>query len=393
MVPGGAEGRRVNRPAQAFEAVPPWRRIVVASLRAAYAWSKRHEHAKAMREVSRMTGVVMAVHGPGRGPVTPRDLATALHLPLGELPALADCPEPEAAAVVLLRGDELTGEAYDLACEYAAPLGAAIDHEQWLPTWTRMRSEQIRQESYAAMTATGRQDDYVRSRRFLIEHPAGNHDDLMDARSVSGAALAPFGYSQIPAEQLHQPAGGPAWWFPCPTCRWPMAVTGDLVRCRYRPHVAAYRVRQGRSAGHRPVLSRIDAGPAAKTPVPQPAAGGRCVDPGVWRFVVVPGIAELRLFRALDRPGISVELWPELDDYDLHVRVGSTEYRADLKEYQSVGRLVDHLKTTLPDAEVVLPTTHEYQLETLRRAVPRSVVITTEKRFRNRVLRQLKEKS
>ncbi len=332
-----------------------------------------------------MTGVLMAAHGPGRGPSTPSELAKALHRRLGDLPFLQDCPEAEAAEMILLENGQLTAAVYDLACEYSAPLGETIGRAAWLPTWTRMRADQIRQEAYAAMTATGRQEDYVASRKFLIEHPAGQFDALREQLSSEGAKLAPYGYEKIPEDQLHRDRNSEAWWFPCPVCRWPMAVAADRVRCRYRPHSASYRIRR-KPVGTRPVLDRIDTGPRIATPKAAPAAGARCVNAGVWRFVVVPGAAELRLYRVLDKPGIDVELWPEADSYDLHVKVGEHEYRADLKEYQSIGRLVDHLAATRPTAEVVLPVTHEHQLSALERAVLPGVRVTTETRFRTRIL-------
>jgi hypothetical protein len=108
--PPGAAGQRQSR-------------VVAACLRAAYAWSERESHPAAMREVARMTGVVMEALGPGRGPVTPMTLIECLRRPLGELASLAggDLGE-EIAAAVLLDGDRLADAVYDLACEYALPL-------------------------------------------------------------------------------------------------------------------------------------------------------------------------------------------------------------------------------------------------------------------------------
>lgn len=378
-------------PASPVGPPPTWQRVVAATLRAAYAWSVRHHEPKARREVARMTGVVMAAHSPGHGPATPRELADALHKPLGELPALAGCPDAEIADVVLLADDRLTPQAYDLACEYAAPLGAAIDQGTWMPTWTRMHSEQIRQATYAVMVESGRQDVYVTSRRFLIEHPAGTSAELSDWVSRTGAVLPPNGYKPLPSDQIYYVRDKPGWWFPCPTCRWPMAVTGGHVRCRYRPHAASYRVRPGVKPTDLPKLSRIEPGPVIATPKAMPAADAQCVDAGIWRFVVVPGAAELRLFRALEKLGASVELWPDLDAYDLLVRAGTAEHHVDLKEYQSIRRLVDHLTAAPPAAEILLPTTHEYQLGTLRSALPKSVRITTERLFLKRIRRLLKE--
>ncbi|MGW0521875.1 restriction endonuclease-related protein [Crossiella sp. NPDC003009] len=374
--------------------LPPWQRVLAAALRAAYAWSVRHEQSMAMHEVARMTGVVMAAHGPGVGPVTPREFATALHGRLGLLPAIADCDDEAISHAVLLSEGRLTDVAYDLACEYAAPLGEAIDKAAWLPTWTVMRAEQIQLAAYQAMSETGRQEDYVASRKFLIEHPAAaSQAELSETISERGVQLAPGGYQPIPTDQVHRVGAGPGWWWPCPTCRWPMAVTGSRVRCRYRPHATSYRITPDSRSSARPRLTRVDSGPRVAMPVARPTADAVCVETGIWRYVVVPGASELRLYEALAKLGASVQLWPEHDDYDLLVTVGTAKHRVDLKEYQSVRRLLAKLRGAPPGVEIVLPDTHEHQLVVLKDALPRVVRVTTERRFVARIRKQLKENS
>ncbi|WFF08715.1 hypothetical protein O7622_09255 [Micromonospora sp. WMMD1076] len=388
----------------------PWEQVLAAVLRAAYAWSVRHTGAAAVKEVARMTGVLMAAHGPGVGPVTPGELAEALHRRLGLLPAIADCDDREISDAILLADDCLTDQAYDLACEYAGPLGAAIDKGSRLPSWTMMRAEQIQAAAREAMAESGRQQDYVASRRFLIEHPAAtSRAELRELLSVAGVSLPPGGYQAIPAEQRHRARDGVDWWWPCPICRWPMAVTGDRVRCRYRPHTASYRIARtpwarsrsrpgvapetGPRSRHRirPVLTRTDPGPRVAMPAAQPAADAVCVETGIWRFVVVPGASELRLYRKLTRLGAAVELWPDLDAYDLLVTVGSMAYKIDLKEYRSTRRLLEKLRDARPDVEILLPDTHDRQLGVLQDALPRAVRVTTERRFVSRIRNQLKE--
>lgn len=392
----------------------PWRQVLAAALRAAYAWSSRRTRSTAMREVARMTGVVMAAHGPGAGPVTPGELVEVLHGRLGRLPALADCADPVISDAVLLMEGRLTDDAYDLAGEYAAPLGAAIVQEAWLPSWTTMRAEQIQKATHEALTASGGQHEYVVSRRFLIEHPAASRAELSELVSRTGANLPASGYQPIPADQRH-PGGDTDWWWPCPTCRWPMAVTADQVRCRYRPHAASYQIappprtrgsgraarsrsapepRTSRAARNptRPALTRVGPGPRVAMPVPRPAVDAVCVETGIWRFVVVPGASELRLHRKLTALGAAVELWPELDAYDLLVTVGSTiTHKIDVKEYRSPRRLVEHLREARPAAEILLPDTHAHQLAALRDALPATLRVTTEQQFVARIRKQLKE--
>ncbi|MFE3383263.1 restriction endonuclease-related protein [Streptomyces anulatus] len=110
---------------------------------------------------------------------------------------------------------------------------------------------------------------------------------------------------------------------------------------------------------------------------------------GVWRFVVVPGASELRIKERLEKLGATVELWPRLDRYDLHVRAGGTEFAIDVKEYRSPHRLIADLRAKAPSARVLLPQTHEYQWETLRVSLP-SLQITTETKFHAEVRRALR---
>ncbi|GAB2887657.1 restriction endonuclease-related protein [Streptomyces mayteni] len=367
------------------------RRVVAAALRASYAWTVWRERPNAMLEVARMTGVVMEAHGPGRGPTTPVDLIACLRQPLDRLPALAAGMDEEIGRVVLLdRNDQLTPDAYDLASEYALPVGGPSDSTQWMPSWTRMRSDEIRRNTFTTLIEGNGQDAYVASRRFLIEHPAGSLSELRDLISQTGVRPPPRGYTEIPADHLHRPPGGETWWWPCVVCDWPMEVTGTTVRCRYRPHAAVFHLAEGRTATSRPALKRVDEGrPRLAKPVARPAADARCLDFGVWRFVVVPGVSELRVKRRLEELGATVELWPELDRYDLHVRAGDREFRVDLKEYRSGHQLIAALRSEPPRARILLPKTHEYQLETLKTALP-ALQVTTETKFHTEVRRALR---
>ncbi|SFD43054.1 hypothetical protein [Streptomyces aidingensis] len=366
-------------------------RMVAASLRAAYAWSVRRQQPDAMREVARMTGVVMEAHGPGHGPVTPLDLVGCLQERLGMMPALASDPDQAIAQAVLLDSDgRLTAEAYDLACEYALPMGEPPNTPHWMPTWTRMCADQIRSETFNSLTDGKDQEKYVVSRRFLIEHPADSLSELQRLVSETGVTPPPGGYTEIPADHVYQSPGGEPWWWPCPYCRWPMAVAGTTVRCRYVPHAAVYQLTEGRTAMSRPTLSRVDEGrPRLTTPVARPAAGSRCVSFGVWRFVVVPGASELRIKRSLEKLGAAVTLWPKLDHYDLEVRAGEKEFRIDVKEYRSPHRLIADLRTKAPNARILLPKTHEHQLGTVKTVMP-SLQITTETKFSTEVRRALR---
>ncbi|WP_232791958.1 hypothetical protein [Amycolatopsis sp. M39] len=362
----------------------PWQRLVAAALRAAYAWSVRGVHRNAaMREIARMTGVVMEVYGPGRGPVTPAVLVERLRAPLGGLLVDARQEVAELADVVLLDEEgNLTEKAYDLVCEHVVPLKEAAGAQRWLPTWVTMHSDQIRHRVFTAMIATTKQDEYVASRKFLVQHPAGGERDLVEKRDrTDGVRLAGGSYQDIPEEQTYRGPDGRGWWWRCPDCKWPMAVSSaGKVRCRYRPHSAVYDL----LPGTRPKLRRRDDGPGAPLPVAQAAEGAKCVDAGVWRFVVVPGVSELRIAAAAERTKAEVQLWPLLDRYDLLVETGGEKFAVDVKECLSLNSLIDRLRTRPPSARILLPKPFRWQLEPLTDALP-GLAVTTETKFLSQV--------
>lgn len=365
-------------------------RLVAAALRAAYAWSERAGHPEAMKEISRMTGVVMEALGPGTGPAAPMQLVGFLRRPLGELLCLTEPGgDPDGAAddaiseAVLLSPDGLLADAaYDLACEYARQLAEAFETAEWLPPWTRMRAEQIENQVFAALVESGDQDSYTRARRFLVDYPASDRPELSARLAATGTRCAAR-YSALPPEQRYPGPDG-QWWWPCPACRWPMTVTGDQVRCRYRLHQAFYQAVPGRAAMSPPQLLRTGDRGTRAVPRARPTRDAVCVDPGVWRYIVVPGASEIRIAAALEKAGAEVRLWPGMDAYDLHVRAGTLERRLDVKEYRSARRLIEDLRDSPPRADVLLPATHEHQTDLITAAIP-SLPVVTETALRRQV--------
>lgn len=363
-----------------------WTRALTASVRAAYAWTQRSAApCAALREVARMTGVVMEAHGPGQGPTTPTALIQALHRPLGTMPIFRRCDDDAVAELVLLEDGQLTSDAFTTASEYVIPLVGAPGDPDLLPSWTRMHEDQIRNDFYKAIASTRTQEEYVGARRLIVEIPAGFTDNISNGLKRFGVAPPDGGYRTIPENQVYRSGDGHGWWWPCPSCGWPMIVDGRMVRCGYQPHEGRFEVPAGRGQG-KPPLRRLDEGRRLRTPDARSAAGAGCVSEGVWRFFVVPGCSELRVFEAVRTLGVPVDLWPDRDSFDLRVWPGTDEIRVDLKEYQSVRQLIDRLreKPPAPGVEILLPRTHEWQFDDLDRALPR-VTVTTETRFLKRV--------
>jgi hypothetical protein len=356
-------------------------RVVAASLRAAYAWSERKAQPGAMREIARMTGVVMEALGPGHGPAAPMQLVEFLRRPLSDLLALTgDADDPVAEAVLLSPGDRLTDVAYDMACEYARQLTQTMA-AGWLPSWTRMRAEQIQNEVFAALVESGDPGSYVLARRFLIGHPASDQEELSAQLLATGARLAAR-YSPLPPDQQYQ-AAGRRWWWPCPVCKWPMTVTSDYVRCRYLPHQAAYQAVPRRALSPPRLLPTGDRSPR-RVPTARRVDNAVCVDPGVWRYIVVPGASEVRIAASMEKLGADVQLWPDMDAYDLHIRAGRLEQRLDVKEYRSARRLIEDLRDKPPSVTILLPATHEQQRDVIASRLP-SVSVVTETALRRQV--------
>lgn len=366
------------------------RRIVVASLRAAFAWSVRATRQEAMPEICRMTGVVMEALGPGRGPVAPMELVHLLHGRLGAVLGDVAGGDTEIGETVLLEAGRMTEAAISLAAEYVVPLGLGVDAE-WLPSWTRMRAEEIEHATFMSFRANKKQDEYVRSRRFIIEHPAGSHEVVTDIASRMGIA-GTASYMELADDQVYRTEEGHRWWWSCAQCRWPMRVSGRRVRCWYAPHRPVYEIQPGSRPGTAPRLLRVDEGPPrVQLPQAQDAAGACCVEAGVWRHIVVPGSTELRILRELESAAVQVEIWPELDAYDLHVVAGTETFKVDVKEYRSASQLIEKLRARPPrsDVVIVLPKDREEQRPLVSDALP-GIRVWTESWLRSRVRRAVR---
>lgn len=335
-------------------------RVIAASIRAAYAWTVREQFAQyAMKEICRMTGVVVEAHGPGRAPTGPMALVEALRRPLSEL-SLPGYETDFTAIKVLDAKDRLTDDAYNLAAEFACSLSRDSERtEAWLPRWTRMRADRVSREVFRKLVESGDQEVYVNSRRFIVENPCAREDTLLDARVKAGARPA-GSYNLLAAHQKYVADDGVEYWWPCPVCKYPMTVETEHVRCGYRWHEARFQLD---ATATRPKLLKIDSHGGPQASAAQRAEGVVCVEPAVWRSVVVPGVTELRIANRLSKYS-EVRLWPCLDSYDLHVVIGDFQY--DVKEYASVDRLIADLRERRADAVILIPKTHAEQVEILR---------------------------
>lgn len=65
--------------------------------------------------------------------------------------------------------------------------------------------------------------------------------------------------------------------------------------------------------------------------------------PGIQKFVLLPGIAEQKLYHRLKKRKLSVELYPEVDQFDIRIHFDAGPVDIDVKDYKSPIHLALHL--------------------------------------------------
>jgi hypothetical protein len=186
---------------------------------------------------------------------------------------------------------------------------------------------------------------YASFRKQLIQ---SGHVDRLDALAIAAGVhldLAEL-FQAIPHSCQYKNS-----FFPCPICSWPMPIAPDgKMACesqRCRKKGAIYQVR-----GNFVV-------PLGKAPVPQRVACDNMVQArrGVWRYTILPGLAELELERELSAiPGVSTIMWPHFDVYDLHVQTGEMAWKVDVKDWSNPIALAKHVADRVhSDICIVIP--------------------------------------
>jgi hypothetical protein len=351
------------------------RLVATAALRAAVAWTRRDTQPEAWRELSRMTGVVSFALGPGRGPAEPLELVQCLRQPLVGILGATGGLERLGELVLLDPDDQLTDAAIEVGCEYTQALFNDVDDpgSRWLPSWAWQRAEQVQRRVFERLVSSGSDEAYRATRRFLIEHPAGDERELVDRMNQLGARHVAT-YAAIPPDRIWRARSG-SWWWPCPGCRWPMRVKGAAVECGYSHHGARFRVNAvTASANQAPSLVKLS---SARLQVPdaQAVEKARCVELAVWRFVTVPGMPEIELERRLLRiEGVAVEMWPDMDRVDLLIRTpGGRLWEVDVKDHADPITIVEDAPSA---RDIVVPDYRPAQVRSLSRSLPEKRVWT-----------------
>ena len=312
---------------------------------------------KRLKTLMECYGMVAAAHGPGSS-LTFAAFRRALTNDLADLlPKGLDPIDLEGMRVVDTDG-HVSEDAFDLAFEQRMLLRTLrkLDDSAGMVSDQDLQS-QIEQESvYELLSKPGDQIKYEQARADLIRTPAGPVATLSELMLPTKVADM---YNDIPYEAIYE-----GWWFACPICGWPMRIflrenarilTGS-VRCWHQPHAdmgASYIFRP--TGAGAPVLAPAlpyERPPGRESvlypviePSPQavPVAGCKALARGVWRYTTIPGIPELSLRDKLLERGISVQLWPVLDSYDLKVDInthnGPKTFKVDVKDFTSATML------------------------------------------------------
>ncbi|MFD0501725.1 hypothetical protein ACFQ0G_00085 [Streptomyces chiangmaiensis] len=276
---------------------------------------------------------------------------------MGDLVILEDGHDQQSA--------QLTEEAFEVGCSYLEvlfdPVTGGLDGgRDWLPTWSWQTAEQTEHAVYRQL-ANGSQSQYVAGRLMLVEVPTGTEDSILEEYTRRGGARMQV-YRPLPAERSCV-RGGAVWWWPCPVCAYPMRLTGELLRCDFLPHQRKARVllRPGRRPGDPPEVVNGPPGLAACR-----GEGVLCLDWPVWRHLTVPGLTEVELMRWLERKGLEVERWGEMDSWDVGVTLPDGRCLVDVKDVANEQSIIDRP----PRAKtIVVPSYRSEQVKPLRAAL------------------------
>ncbi len=178
----------------------------------------------------------------------------------------------------------------------------------------------------------GDEDDYVKIRRFIIEHPIVNNIEidnfirkytLFDQELRKAYAKVREFYEEIPYHvqnnnQVHT----------CDYCGWTVASKHGTTICSSSVCKAL--------KGHEKLkLVQVD-------------KNTRRLKKGVMQYICLPGKPELSLQKKLEKLGIKIKLWPSFDLYDLEVQFDNEKWAIDVKDYSNPYVLVSKITSFEP---------------------------------------------
>lgn len=208
--------------------------------------------------------------------------------------------------------------------------------------------------------------EYRVFRRFLIEHGVVDVDQTLDFLMPLGVGFTTL-FEPIP---LHDQKAGMIYL--CPSCWWPMRLDHSQVRCGSQWCLETAGVFEWR---HEMLISAK----YATTVEPQPVENTQRLKTALWKFTLIPGLIELRLYKRFVEMGLHPELWPEVDQADIRLLIGDKKIDLDAKVWASTGLLGNHLEM-LDSREtwVIIPDYQKSYVHSLNETCPPNLMVMSE---------------
>lgn len=206
-------------------------------------------------------------------------------------------------------------------------------------------------------------EEYTAFRSFLAKNGHARNEDAIRALVASGVPLLEL-FEEIPSTCRFKNGERGEVYCPCPRCTWPMMISGSVMQCS---------AAQCREVGARFTLDENGvAAPLGSKAAPQwiSVVERLRLRYGAWRYTLLPGLEELSIAERVRRiAGTTVLLWPQRDQYDLHIEHGGREWRVDVKDWSDAGSLAASLQRHPHSAGpvcIVVPDRSVDQLPVLR---------------------------
>lgn len=167
----------------------------------------------------------------------------------------------------------------------------------------------------------GYDQDYKAVRTFITENPVITFLQLSDFSNMINEDLQPllkacYEPVNLPYHPIHL----------CPYCGWTLEKINHELSC------STNLCRQQSDFIYFPVLEQGKHFRLKK---------------GIQRFVLLPGKSELKMAKSIEKKGYEVELYPEIDQFDIRVKKDNKVMDLDVKDYRYPHYLAQHLIETM----------------------------------------------
>ncbi|MFC0215223.1 hypothetical protein ACFFK0_22790 [Paenibacillus chartarius] len=257
-------------------------------------------------------GMLMFVHESAHSgseiPVDLHRLLQTLHRPSNEwgIQRLAEFYPAEAALLEEFIG--ITPDAEDFLNTYISPLEAEQKHMFAILQYCRDESRNLQEEYIQIRTFLSRPQNAVLSSFQLAQFAESFRD-----RELGN--LVRQCYEEVTTQIVN--------YRKCPNCGWTLEYIYDQWRCNKENicHLLANFEKVDYFNFENERIFRLL--------------------PGVQRYVLLPGISEMKIADTLVRKGYQVELYPNVDEYDLAVSLNDKKVFLDVKDFKDPGTLAN----------------------------------------------------